>query len=201
MQRHFTGLKPPRHRRTDVCVALIVLLLLVSGSHVGADDRFGFDRWSSGRAGFGAGQSIDSTEGWFIGGRPESGGYSIYRRAGRGWQQMPGSGVRMGGHYESPWLVNNRYEIYRWVGNHWQRLPGSAQDVADGWVIGTDRRSGGYSIYRWNGRGWQRMPGGAVEIEGNFEHPRVINNRGETFRWTGSRWLEESRFRRDGRRF
>lgn len=72
----------------------------------------------------------------------------------------------------------------------WQRAPGAAVDVGDGWVIGTDRRSGGFGIYRWNGRDWQRMPGAAVEIGGSYREPWVVNDRGERFQWSGSNWRQ-----------
>jgi hypothetical protein len=34
------------------------------------------------------------------------------------------------------------------------------------------------------------MPGGAVEIDGSYNRPLVINNRGERFEWTGRDWRE-----------
>ena len=89
------------------------------------------------------------------------------------------------------WRLGNGhdyYGIYRWDGRDWRRMPGSATDVGDGWVIGTDRRSGGYGIYRWNGRGWGRVAGGAVRIGGTYDQPWVVNNRGERFYWNGYDW-------------
>lgn len=74
-------------------------------------------------------------------------------------------------------------------------MQGYANAVADGWVIGTDRRSGGYGIYRWNGDSFDRMPGGAVEIGGSYERPWVINNRGERFEWAGRDWREVRSYR------
>lgn len=130
----------------------------------------------------------DGVEGWRLGGDHGRGGYDIYRREHDGWRRIPGSGIQLGGQPDSPWLINSQYEIYRWTGNGWQRVRGSAIDVADGWVIGTDRRSGGYGIYRWNGRQFQRMPGAAVEIGGSYEQPWVINDRGERLEWTGRDW-------------
>ena len=93
-------------------------------------------------------------------------------------------------------LGHDHYGIYRWDGRGWRRMPGSATDVGDGWVIGTDHRSGGYGIYRWTGRSWQRMPGGAVRIGGTYDQPWVINDRGEQFFWGGYDWIET----RGGRR-
>lgn len=87
-------------------------------------------------------------------------------------------------------LGNDYYGIYRWDGRHWRRMPGSATDVGDGWVIGTDRRSGGYGIYRWTGRDWQRVSGGAVKIGGSYEQPWIINNRGKRYFWNGYDWDE-----------
>lgn len=88
------------------------------------------------------------------------------------------------------WKLGNHNEIYQRTHRGWQRVQGSAIAVADGWVIGTDRRSGGYGIYRWNGRYFERMPGGAVNIGGSYERPWVINNRSERFEWTGRDWRE-----------
>ncbi|MES3008974.1 MAG: hypothetical protein V4751_14515 [Pseudomonadota bacterium] len=88
------------------------------------------------------------------------------------------------------WRLGERNRIYQRIDGDWRRVPGSAIDVGDGWVIGTDSRSGGYGIYRWNGYRFDRAPGGAVEIGGTYEHPWVINNRGERFEWNGRDWYE-----------
>lgn len=88
------------------------------------------------------------------------------------------------------WRLGNHNQIFQRTARGWQRMPGSAIAVAEGWVIGTDRRNGGYGIYRWNGYRFDRMPGAAVDIGGSFEHPWVINNRGERFEWTGRDWRE-----------
>lgn len=100
------------------------------------------------------------------------------------------------------WRRGSGYDIwYRSPGSNWRRAPGTAIDVADGWVIGTDRRSGGYSIYRWDGHRWHRMPGAGVRIGGSYYNPWVVNDRGERFTWTGYGWREEPNFgRRDDRR-
>ena len=101
------------------------------------------------------------------------------------------------------WRAGNRSDIwYRYSGEqNWRRAPGSAREVADGWVIGTDRRNGGYSIYRWDGHKWHRMPGSGVRIGGGYYNPWVVNDRGERFSWTGSAWRQEPNLdRRDGNR-
>ena len=90
----------------------------------------------------------------------------------------------------SEWRLGNHNQIFRRTDRGWQRVQGSAIAVADGWVIGTDRRSGGYGIYRWNGRSFDRMPGAAVDIGGSYQRPWVSNNRGERFEWTGRDWRE-----------
>ena len=86
------------------------------------------------------------------------------------------------------WRLGERhrdgYAIYR--GGY--RVPGSAIAVADGWVLGSKRESGGFAIYRWNGRDWDQAPGGAVEIGGSYRRPWVINNRGQRFTWNGYDW-------------
>jgi len=95
------------------------------------------------------------------------------------------------------------HEIYfRYPGDRdWRRAPGAAVDVGDGWVIGTDRRSGGFGIYRWSGNDWQRMPGAAVDIGGSYDNPWVVNDRGLRFHWTGYEWRADNNFsRRDERR-
>lgn len=91
---------------------------------------------------------------------------------------------------------HDHYGIYRFDGRGWRHMSGTATAVGDGWVIGTDRRSGGFGIYRWNGRGWNRVPGGAVSIGGSYEQPWVINNRGEQFYWNGYGWDPASRSNR-----
>ena len=93
------------------------------------------------------------------------------------------------------WRLGNHNQIFQRTEHGWRRVQGSAIAIADGWVIGTDRRNGGYGIYRWNGRRFDRMPGGAVQIGGSYEHPWVINNRGERFDWTGRDWREVRNFR------
>ena len=90
----------------------------------------------------------------------------------------------------SQWRLGSHNQIFLKTDRGWQRVQGSAIAIADGWVIGTDRRDGGYGIYRWNGRGFNRMPGAAIDIGGSYEHPWVINNRGERFEWTGRDWRE-----------
>lgn len=102
----------------------------------------------------------------------------------------------------SEWRLGNHNQIFLRTGRGWQRVQGSAIAVADGWVIGTDRRSGGYGIYRWNGRSFDRMPGGAVDIGGSYERPWVVNNRGERFEWMGQDWREVRAYgvHRDDRR-
>ena len=162
---------------------LIVALLLVAASQALADGP---------RNDFAPGynRNNDDVDGWRLGGRYESGGYEIYRRDRGGWRRVPGNGVQLSGSPDSPWLINSQYEIYRWNGWEWRRVHGSAQDIADGWVIGTDRRSGGFGIYRWNGYEFRRMPGAAIEIGGSYDHPWIVNSRGEQFEWTGRDWRE-----------
>jgi len=134
------------------------------------------------------GAARDVTDGWVIGTGTVSGGYKIYRWNGAGWSQMPGGAVRIGGTYNTPWVVNNLNQIYRWNGSGWQSIPGAAKDVADGWVLGTDTTGGGYGIYRWNGTSWNHMPGGAVRIGGTYSTPWVVNNLNQIYRWNGSGW-------------
>ncbi len=71
---------------------------------------------------------------------------------------------------------------------NWQLMPGSAQDVGDGWIIGTNPETYGYSIYRWNGSNWDKVEGSAVRIGGNPQNPWVVNNQNQIYRWNGSSW-------------
>ncbi len=105
--------------------------------------------------------------------------------------QAGGPRDRFGG---GEWRLGNHNQIFYRTDRGWQRVQGTAIDVADGWVIGTDRRNGGFGIYRWNGRRFDRMPGGAVDIGGSYECPWVVNNRGERFEWTGRDWREVRSF-------
>lgn len=93
------------------------------------------------------------------------------------------------------------YEIlYRAPGrNRWQLAPGGAMAVADGWVLGTDRHTGGFGIYRWNGFDWSRMPGAAVRIGGSYRQPWVINDSGSRFSWNGYEWRLDRNDRYDDR--
>jgi len=80
------------------------------------------------------GHANDVGDGWFIGSEDVSGGFPIYRLHGRDWERMPGGAVRIGGTYETPWVINSDHEIYRWDGRRWDRMPGNGKDVGDGWV-------------------------------------------------------------------
>lgn len=80
--------------------------------------------------------------------------------------------------------VRGGYAIY----HRGHRLPGAAIEIADGWVLGTKRESGGYAIYRWNGHSWDQAPGGAVKIGGSYRQPWVVNNRGQRYIWNGFDW-------------
>lgn len=93
-------------------------------------------------------------------------------------------GVRGGDGWRLGERVRGGYAIY----HRGHRVPGTAIDIADGWVLGTKRESGGYAIYRWNGRGWDQAPGGAVDIGGSYNRPWVVNNRGQSFSWNGYDW-------------
>lgn len=97
-----------------------------------------------------------------------------------GFETGNGGGWRLGEHR------GGGYAIY-YQGH---RMPGEALDVADGWVIGTDRRAGGFGIYRWNGRRWNRVSGGAVRIGGSYDRPWVINDRNRKYVWNGRGWNE-----------
>ena len=99
-------------------------------------------------------------------------------RGGRYHSVRGGDGWRLGER------VRGGFAIY----HRGYRVPGAAISIADGWVLGTKRESGGYAIYRWNGRDWDQAPGGAVEIGGSYNNPWVVNNRGQRYSWNGYDW-------------
>jgi opacity protein-like surface antigen len=134
------------------------------------------------------GAAKDTADGWVIGTNVEAGGFGIYRWNSGSWQKIPGSAIRIGGTFRTPWVVNKFKQIFRWTGSAWQLMPGAANDVADGWVIGTNVEAGGYGIYRWNGASWTKIPGSAVRIGGTYSQPWVVNKFNQIFRWTGSSW-------------
>lgn len=135
-----------------------------------------------------SGEARDVGDNWVIGTTPDDDGYKIYRWNGYKWEEMPGSGVRIGGNKDNPLVVNSNNEIFRWEGSQWRKMPGEARDVGDDWVIGTNPAKGGYKIYRWKDSNWQEMPGGAVRIGGNRYNPWVVNVEHEIFTWVGSDW-------------
>ena len=98
------------------------------------------------------------------------------------------------------WRLDHYNRIYLRTDRGWRQVEGSAIDVADGWVIGTDRRPGGYGIYRWNGYRFERAPGAGVKIGGSYTHPWVVNDRGQRFEWNGYDWYPAGgdRYRRRG---
>lgn len=69
------------------------------------------------------GSAREVGDGWVIGTDRRNGGYSIYRWDGRKWHRMPGSGVRIGGGYYDPWVINDRGERFRWTGSDWRQEP------------------------------------------------------------------------------
>lgn len=69
------------------------------------------------------GSARDVGDGWVIGTDRRNGGYSIYRWDGRRWHRMPGAGVRIGGNYYNPWVVNDRGERFSWNGYGWVEEP------------------------------------------------------------------------------
>ncbi len=136
------------------------------------------------------GTASDVANGWITGTNPVYGGYGIFRWDGSKWIQMPGGALRIGGSYNNPWVINIFQQIFRWDGLKWIQLPGTAQDVADGWVVGTDKASNGDGnhIYRWNGASWTPMPGAAVSIGGTYSSPWITDMKQRVFRWDGSAW-------------
>ena len=69
------------------------------------------------------GSATDVGDGWVIGTDRRNGGYGIYRWDGRTWHRMPGAGVRIGGSFDNPWVVNDRGERFSWTGYGWREEP------------------------------------------------------------------------------
>lgn len=132
---------------------------------------------------------------WKTGGAKVGGGYEIFRYGNKEWQKMTGEGLRIDvGPDGVPWMVNASHDIYKFAGGPWTKMPGKAIDVGIGkggsvWVIGTIRVNGGYSIHRWTNNKWERIPGGALRIDvGPDGNAWVVNDKGFTFRYTGTGW-------------
>ena len=142
-------------------------------------------RWTGNSWQLMPGAARDVGDGWVIGTDTRPGGYGIFRwnEQKKKWIRTPGGAVRIGGTYQTPWVVNNANQIFRWTGKAWQLMPGAAVDVADGWVLGTATSSGGREIFRWNGSGWTQVQGGAIYIGGSGGTPWVVNNGTSIFRW------------------
>ena len=127
---------------------LIVLCLATAPILAGADDRFdsrnnfpavGSGDWRLGdfhgdRRGYeilyrapgrnrwqlAPGGAMAIADGWVLGTDRHNGGYGIYRWNGRDWSRMPGTGVRIGGSYRQPWVVNERGVRFSWNGFSWR---------------------------------------------------------------------------------
>ena len=128
------------------------------------------------------GEATDVAEGWIISTDIEPGGYGIYRYQNGKWNKIPGGAVRIGGNYDAPWIADDTGKIYKWTGFGWDQVRGEARDVADGWIVSTNKVAGGYGIYRWSGISWEQSPGGAVAIGGKADDPWVVNEQGRIYR-------------------
>lgn len=137
-----------------------------------------------------AGGARDATDGWVIGTAAAPGGYEIFRWDGNGWTKIPGGAVRIGGTYNSPWVVNDTGMVFRWNGLAWAPRPGVvASDVGDGFVVSTTPTAGGFEMFRWDSTGWVKLPGGGVRVGGTYKFPWVVNDLNQIFRWTAeSTW-------------
>lgn len=142
-------------------------------------------RWTGSAWEIKPGFARDVADGWIIGTQIAKGGYEIYRwnYLSSSWKKMPGGAIKIGGTYNNPWIVNNVKKIFRWTGTKWDLVQGQANDVGDGWIIGTKKFGSGYEIFRWDGLVWSQVFGGAVSIGGAGGPPWVVNSAAEIFRW------------------
>jgi hypothetical protein len=176
-----------------ISLASLLGLLSLPFATASADDTY---RFGGGPDGYGSSQ----VPGWRFGPGRDSGGFEILHREHGRWHRVPGSGVQLAGDPGYPWLLNARNRIYRWNGHTWQRVSGRAVKIADGWLLGTDRRHGGFGIYRWNGYRFDRVSGGAVDIGGSYQRPWIVNDHGERYEWDGHGWRPLGRGFRDSLR-
>lgn len=100
------------------------------------------------------GSAVEVGDGWVIGTDRRNGGFSIYRWDGYRWHRMPGAGVRIGGSYYSPWVVNDRGERFSWNGYGWieERAFGRRDDRNDRGRRDNDWNNGRRDNDRNNGR-------------------------------------------------
>ncbi len=127
---------------------------------------------------------------WVIGMNSRgSGGNSIHKWTGFGWEEVGGAAVKIAVQPDgTPWVVNANGVIYQRQANQWIPQPGLAKDIdigADGsvWVIGMNSRgSGGNSIHKWTGFGWEEVGGAAVNVAATANGGAwVINANGSIF--------------------
>ncbi|MBX2832897.1 MAG: hypothetical protein KTR23_17365 [Rhodospirillales bacterium] len=128
-------------------------------------------------------------------GKPDSGGYPIYKRAksDKNWTKLSGTASRVAVSDTVAWVVNDKGQIYTQSGSKWRRVPGpAAQDIgasAKGvWITAVN---GG--IHVRNGNKWQKVAGEAqrIDIDQNGR-PWVVNKQGNIYVHSNERkWLKQ----------
>lgn len=149
---------------------------------------------------------------WRLGERTRD-GYAIYRRSGRGWYRVPGSGIDIA----DGWVLGSKresggYAIYRWNGRGWDQAPGGAVRIGGSygqpWVVNNRGQRFSWNGYDWQadythrdarrdrGRDFDRRRG----YQRGYEQGRAAERRDRRLRWFDPyRHGNESRYRRNSR--
>lgn len=177
-------------------VALLVTAIFLCGSSAALAD----DRDYRGR-----GDHVRDGDGWRLGERTRD-GYAIYRRSGRSWYRVPGSGIDIA----DGWVLGSKrerggYAIYRWNGRGWDQAPGGAVEIGGSyrrpWVVNNRGQR-----FTWNGYDWEASYGYGHErgdrrrYDRDRRHRFDRRERGRDFRrHFRFRDQDESRYRRNSR--
>ena len=133
---------------------------------------------------------------WVIGTTAVTGGYTIYRWAAGtgGWQQIPGSGVRIAvDPAGNAWVVRSSGTIFRHDRSGWHQVAGCARDIgaansgtASIWIVSCTKTAGGYVVDYFDpaSNSWRQVSGqGATRITVNaLGHVWVVTANGSVYR-------------------
>jgi hypothetical protein len=133
----------------------------------------------------------DVGQGWIVSKEPTNGGFLIYRwdPVKKVWENIPGGATRIGGTYDSPWVVNSTGQVFQYVVDKWEfRDTNNALDVGDGWIAAAaNNQFVNRTIFRWNpdSKQWNAAEGGPGiwNIGGTVDHPTLSSWTGEGFFW------------------
>lgn len=71
------------------------------------------------------GKAHDIGSGWVVGtNHINNGNFGIFRwnELAKRWDSMPGQGVRIGGSFQEPWIIDAQGRVYKWTGNLFKRM-------------------------------------------------------------------------------